>query len=488
MTHAYGQIIDNRGLEPISGFKIEGMYGGVGTQSGNPTSSSWLEWEIKTSNGIETGRTNNIFAIAEIIPSLAFNVDNDPLQNLLEISVVGTMDQSGIPSNYCYTTPNWSFKQTVFVNGIPYNLARQILSQETSGNPIFTGAGLMLTPNVLERLLANQGVVLQNGDRIRWEVTADNSFQLYIGIHQVGLSRIVGTNEFNPLINFLNNPDGFGQCIVLTETKIFDGSLAERPIYKKVFFTTGMKFNVDMTWVDIAQQTIVNNPIISDIDGDGIDDANDLCTFEAENYNGYEDFDGCADVIPLTPEQEEVINEELDDDEIVIINEDGNLEIVENLDTDNDGFPNSIDFCPNEPENFNGVQDFDGCPDGTLIDNSNFVDSQGNTITFDDETSFPIITTDDGTVFDFITANTDDFNPTIIILEPSTGIETENGISDECNAIFENCNEVIAQAIRDVEEATGIKLPFEPSILNFVIIFGTVGIVIFMIGKATKKI
>jgi OOP family OmpA-OmpF porin len=39
-------------------------------------------------------------------------------------------------------------------------------------------------------------------------------------------------------------------------------------------------------------------PAPKDTDGDGIVDPNDKCPKEAENKNGYEDTDGCPDVIP----------------------------------------------------------------------------------------------------------------------------------------------------------------------------------------------
>ncbi|MCY0988207.1 OmpA family protein [Nannocystis sp. ILAH1] len=36
----------------------------------------------------------------------------------------------------------------------------------------------------------------------------------------------------------------------------------------------------------------------SDADGDGIADADDLCPAEAENHNGFQDGDGCDDLVP----------------------------------------------------------------------------------------------------------------------------------------------------------------------------------------------
>jgi outer membrane protein OmpA-like peptidoglycan-associated protein len=65
-----------------------------------------------------------------------------------------------------------------------------------------------------------------------------------------------------------------------------------------------------------------------DNDGDGIDDAADKCPDLAEDFDGFEDEDGCPD-----------------------------------LDNDGDGVPDVDDRCPNEPEDFDGFEDSDGCPD-----------------------------------------------------------------------------------------------------------------------------
>jgi OOP family OmpA-OmpF porin len=65
-----------------------------------------------------------------------------------------------------------------------------------------------------------------------------------------------------------------------------------------------------------------------DTDGDGILDKHDKCKTEPEDFDGFEDEDGCPD-----------------------------------LDNDNDGIPDLMDQCPNEAEDFDGFEDEDGCPD-----------------------------------------------------------------------------------------------------------------------------
>jgi OOP family OmpA-OmpF porin len=65
-----------------------------------------------------------------------------------------------------------------------------------------------------------------------------------------------------------------------------------------------------------------------DRDGDGIPDASDQCPDRPEDFDGFEDTDGCPDI-----------------------------------DNDLDGVLDIADKCPNVPETYNGFEDDDGCPD-----------------------------------------------------------------------------------------------------------------------------
>ncbi len=69
-------------------------------------------------------------------------------------------------------------------------------------------------------------------------------------------------------------------------------------------------------------------PIDDDPDHDGIRGAADKCPNEPEDFDGFQDADGCPDP-----------------------------------DNDNDGIPDVDDKCPNEPEDKDGFEDLDGCPD-----------------------------------------------------------------------------------------------------------------------------
>lgn len=74
--------------------------------------------------------------------------------------------------------------------------------------------------------------------------------------------------------------------------------------------------------------TMPGEPEELDSDGDGILDDADECPTEPEDFDGFQDEDGCPD-----------------------------------LDNDGDGVLDVRDSCPNDPEDIDGFQDDDGCPD-----------------------------------------------------------------------------------------------------------------------------
>ncbi len=105
---------------------------------------------------------------------------------------------------------------------------------------------------------------------------------------------------------------------------------------------------------------VVEGP--GDRDGDGLLDPDDQCPDVPENFNGFQDTDGCPDdpdtdgdglvdtrdSCPLDPEDRD---QYLDDDG------------CPEGDNDADGVPDATDNCRNDPEDPDGYNDADGCPD-----------------------------------------------------------------------------------------------------------------------------
>jgi len=98
-----------------------------------------------------------------------------------------------------------------------------------------------------------------------------------------------------------------------------------------------------------------------DTDEDRIFDAVDACFEQEEDYDSFEDWDGCPD---LDQDKDGVADDEdrcpvCADDKDGFEDADGCPEI----DNDSDGFLDADDQCPGEPEVVNGVDDWDGCGD-----------------------------------------------------------------------------------------------------------------------------
>lgn len=80
-------------------------------------------------------------------------------------------------------------------------------------------------------------------------------------------------------------------------------------------------------WRFVAGVRYERKPI-ADLDRDNIEDGRDRCRQQAEDYDGFEDSDGCPDT-----------------------------------DNDRDGYPDFADDCPDAAEDYDGHRDVDGCPD-----------------------------------------------------------------------------------------------------------------------------
>lgn len=98
-----------------------------------------------------------------------------------------------------------------------------------------------------------------------------------------------------------------------------------------------------------------------DLDGDGYKNKLDSCPEEAEDYDRYQDEDGCPeadnDRDGLRDKDDECPNEKEDKDNFD--DEDGCPED----DNDKDGIPDRRDQCPDKAEDRDGTSDEDGCPD-----------------------------------------------------------------------------------------------------------------------------
>jgi hypothetical protein len=99
-----------------------------------------------------------------------------------------------------------------------------------------------------------------------------------------------------------------------------------------------------------------------DRDHDGVRNDRDACPEQAEDFDGFEDADGCPDLdndgdgVPDRRDLAPDLREDIDGFE----DHDGRPDI----DDDGDGIRDADDKCPRAAEDFDGDEDTDGCPDG----------------------------------------------------------------------------------------------------------------------------
>lgn len=102
-----------------------------------------------------------------------------------------------------------------------------------------------------------------------------------------------------------------------------------------------------------------------DNDNDGILDAADNCPDVAEDQDGWEDLDGCPD--PDNDGDGILDGDDACPDDFEDIDHWEDQDGCPDPDNDGDYINDSVDECPNEPEVVNQYQDEDGCPDEILV-------------------------------------------------------------------------------------------------------------------------
>lgn len=183
-------------------------------------------------------------------------------------------------------------------------------------------------------------------------------------------------------------------------------------------------------------------PSIGDRDGDGYKDDVDECPDDPEDFDGFQDEDGC-------PEPDNDRDGILDiDDECPMVPEDHDGDADRDGcpdgtigDRDGDGLLDNVDECPDDPEDMDGFEDTDGCPDpdndgdGILDVDDLCPDDPEDMDGFEDQNGCPDLDNDRDRILDV-----DDACPN----DPETynGHEDEDGCPDRGSVLIED-NEII---------------------------------------------
>ncbi len=201
----------------------------------------------------------------------------------------------------------------------------------------------------------------------------------------------------------------------------------------------------------------VFEPSIGDRDGDGLRDDEDQCPDQPEDFDHFDDADGCPDPdndqdgIPDVDDQCPLTPEDRDGE----ADEDGCPD-RDNNDRDGDGILDAVDQCPDQPEDRDEFQDQDGCPDpdndsdGILDREDLCPNDPEDRDNFEDDNGCPDPDNDHDRIPDVR-----DRCPN----EPETynGTEDEDGCPDQGIAVLEENNIRILQAINFETDSAQIR-------------------------------
>ena len=117
----------------------------------------------------------------------------------------------------------------------------------------------------------------------------------------------------------------------------------------------------NLQFFDLSIADLPSENIDIDVDDDGIVNAEDDCPYVPEDYDGFEDEDGCPET---DNDNDGIIDLQDRCPNIFGTDESGcGTDLLSKPDQDSDGIPDELDKCPEQPETINQYNDFDGCPD-----------------------------------------------------------------------------------------------------------------------------
>jgi OOP family OmpA-OmpF porin len=243
---------------------------------------------------------------------------------------------------------------------LSYRPLRKLRLNAEGGYRLITGEGA--TVNFGRRTIptgatASNAMIIAAGDRVTYDdhVTFGAGFAARI----------------SPAVDFL--AEGYGNYIVAhggsLATEVLGGFkiFVQENSYLLIAGTCGNAcmpldgFN-QPEWRGILG--FIFEPSIGDADGDGYKDDVDACPNEPEDFDDFEDAEGCPD-----PDNDQDGILDIDDEcPLVPEDHDGDADADgcpegENADRDGDGIMDSDDQCPDDPEDLDGFEDSDGCPD-----------------------------------------------------------------------------------------------------------------------------
>lgn len=275
--------------------------------------------------------------------------------------VEGILCENAAPYiHHCWIMDNHSTGLAAFIS-LPHVRNNVIYGNRWSGILVWGAKSIdsKIEQNVVMRN-GYSGITLMGPTNIiaRNNIFMENHFYGVFADPAAGQTKV----EFN---NIFKNYYPFNRFIKVNRTNVsLDPKFINPSLSKPNFFVASKspmvkrgKGKLDIGLIEVEEQTNLD----SDGDGDGLQDAEDACPDQAEDFDEFEDEDGC----PELDNDQDGVNDAEDkcpadrEDKDGFQDSDGCPEV----DNDNDGMKDDADKCPDQAEATNGFKDDDGCPD-----------------------------------------------------------------------------------------------------------------------------
>lgn len=320
------------------------------------------------------------------------------------------------------------------------------------------------------RLGANGGYRMHNGQNPKFDQLQEGRFQYSnLATGGAGLSvRALATLDLVAETYLTQQVGGSSDAAQRLSAEAVGGLKIFTESKSYLMIGAGRRFTTGFEVADLRLLLgFVLEPSIGDRDGDGLKDDEDQCPDVPEDFDKFQDQDGCPDLdndndgIPDKTDQCPMVPEDRDGDE----DSDGCPEGAAG-DKDGDGILDVNDKCPDVPEDRDDFQDADGCPDPDndqdgIPDKTDRCPNEAEDLDkFEDDDGCPDPDNDKDEIPDV-----NDTCPN----DPETynGFQDEDGCPDKGKVIIEENNVIILEKIM-FKTASAEILPESNSILDAV--------------------
>ena len=398
---SFGLVINySRRPLNIAGSSLRGDWCSDGDPNCSPSSATYIPSRYRVDNMV-TGHLQaalGLFKFGEVGLSLPFtfwNGDSDPNPETGSNGDDGGIDAQGIGDLGLHLKGR-------ILNTSKHPVGLAVVTSvyfPTGDKEAFLGSGrFQIAPSVIVdkefldgriKLAANVGARLRFGSNHTWadnrnceptsggaEVNCGTGHTLKTTHHLVygiGATFAIVPQRFDLVAEIIGQTsfDGFFDASKLNSAhEILAG--AKLYLARNSYFTIGvgrgLRGQGDNTQYGSpdfrAFMGFIFEPSIGDRDGDGIKDDVDKCPDDPEDFDDFEDEDGCPDLDNdrdgIYDVDDKCPNEPEDKDGV---EDDDGCPETDILDRDGDGIPDDKDKCPDDPEDKDKFEDEDGCPD-----------------------------------------------------------------------------------------------------------------------------